>query len=55
MQPPLPGKEPEKMELSYETNPGTNYIASKMSETAMEENPEFCPGRSYPHLCRSGF
>lgn len=27
----------EKMELSYETNPGTNYIASKMSETAMEK------------------
>ena len=23
------------MELSYETNPGTNYIASKLSETAM--------------------
>lgn len=28
---------PEKMTLSYETNPGTNYIASKMSETAMKE------------------
>ncbi len=27
----------EKMELFYETNPGTNYIASKMSETAMKE------------------
>ena len=27
---------PKKMELSYETNPGTNYIASKMSETAMK-------------------
>ena len=26
---------PEKMELKYETNPGTNYIASKMSETAL--------------------
>lgn len=26
---------PQKMELKYETNPGTNYIASKMSETAM--------------------
>ena len=25
------------MELSYETNPGINYIASKMSETAMEK------------------
>ena len=23
---------PKKMELKYETNPGTNYIASKMSE-----------------------
>ena len=28
---------PKKMELSYETNPGINYIASKMSETAMEK------------------
>lgn len=28
---------PEKMTLAYETNPGTNYIASKMSETAMKE------------------
>lgn len=27
---------PEKMVLDYETNPGTNYIASKMSETAMK-------------------
>lgn len=26
---------PQKMELKYETNPGTNYIASKMSESAM--------------------
>lgn len=26
---------PEKMELGYRTNPGTNYIASKMSETAL--------------------
>ena len=25
------------MELDYETNPGTNYIASKLSETAMKE------------------
>lgn len=33
----LTGEEPEKMELFYETNPGTNYIASKMSETAMKE------------------
>ena len=32
----LTGDAPEKMELSYETNPGTNYIASKMSETAMK-------------------
>lgn len=28
-------EEPQKMELRYETNPGTNYIASKMSETAL--------------------
>lgn len=33
----LTDAEPEKMELTYETNPGTNYIASKMSETAMKE------------------
>ena len=30
-------KEPEKMQLGYQTNPGTNYIASKMSESAMKE------------------
>ena len=33
--------EPEKMLLQYATNPGTNYIASKMDETAirtMKEN-----------------
>jgi putative membrane protein len=29
--------EPEKMQLRYTTNPGTNYIASKMSESAMEK------------------
>jgi putative membrane protein len=28
---------PQKMILNYETNPGTNYIASKMSESAMKE------------------
>ena len=33
----LTDKNPEKMELLYETNPGTNYIASKMSETAMQK------------------
>ncbi len=27
--------EPKKMELEYRTNPGTNYIASKMSESAL--------------------
>ncbi len=27
--------EPQKMQLIYETNPGTNYIAMKMSESAM--------------------
>ena len=26
---------PKKMELQYRTNPGTNYIASKMSESAL--------------------
>lgn len=31
----LMDEEPQKMELNYETNPGTNYIASKMSETAL--------------------
>ena len=25
------------MELKYETNPGTNYIASKMSESALSK------------------
>lgn len=29
--------EPQQMALDYETNPGTNYIASKMSETAVEK------------------
>lgn len=28
-------KHPKKMELLYRTNPGTNYIASKMDETAV--------------------
>ena len=28
-------KHPKKMELRYTTNPGTNYIASKMDETAI--------------------
>lgn len=28
---------PQKMELQYETNPGTNYIASKMSDSALEK------------------
>ena len=28
---------PKKMELKYETNPGTNYIASKMSESALSK------------------
>ena len=31
----LMDENPQKMELNYETNPGTNYIASKMSETAL--------------------
>ena len=28
---------PQKMELEYQTNPGTNYIASKMDETAINK------------------
>ncbi|MDE6101413.1 MAG: YhgE/Pip domain-containing protein [Ruminococcus sp.] len=28
---------PQNVQLYYETNPGSNYIASKMSETAMEK------------------
>lgn len=28
---------PKNMELDYKTNPGTNYIAMKMSETALEK------------------
>lgn len=31
---------PKKMELKYATNPGTNYIASKMSETAVNKMKE---------------
>lgn len=31
---------PNKMELKYATNPGTNYIASKMSETAVNKIKE---------------
>ncbi|MCH1983503.1 YhgE/Pip domain-containing protein [Ruminococcus sp. OA3] len=31
---------PEKMHLDYETNPGTNYIASKMSDTALQKIEE---------------
>lgn len=30
---------PKKMELKYETNPGTNYIASKMSEERSVQDP----------------
>ena len=33
----LTDDQPKQMELNYETNPGTNYIASKLSETAMKE------------------
>lgn len=36
----LMDEEPLKMNLDYETNPGTNYIASKMSETAVEKIKE---------------
>ena len=31
---------PRKMQLKYETNPGTNYIAAKMSESALEKIKE---------------
>lgn len=31
----LMDNEPKKMQLDYKTNPGTNYIASKMSESAL--------------------
>ena len=30
-------EKPEKMQIDFQTNPGTNYIASKMSESAMKE------------------
>ena len=33
----LMDKNPKKMELSYETNPGRNYVAMKMGESAMKE------------------
>lgn len=33
----LMDEEPKKMELKYEVNPGTNYIASKLSDTALSK------------------
>lgn len=33
----LLNEHPQKMELEYQTNPGTNYIASKMDETAINK------------------
>lgn len=30
-------KSPQKMQLAYETNPGKNYIAAKMSDTALQK------------------
>lgn len=33
----LMDEHPKKMQLTYETNPGTNYIAMKMSESAMQK------------------
>lgn len=30
-------QQPQKMELTYTTNPGTNYIASKMDDSAIEK------------------
>ena len=36
----LMDSEPKKMELLYQTNPGTNYIASKLSESAMQKLKE---------------
>lgn len=36
----LMDEHPRKMQLKYETNPGTNYIASKMSESALEKIKE---------------
>ncbi|MDD2979937.1 MAG: YhgE/Pip domain-containing protein [Hespellia sp.] len=33
----LMDENPQKMELEYATNPGTNYIASKLSETALSK------------------
>lgn len=41
---------PKKMELTYQTNPGTNYIASKMDETAIakiRENVSATVTRTY--------
>ena len=39
----LTDENPQKMELSYDTNPGTNYIASKMSGTAMGKDRKQYP------------
>lgn len=33
----LMDEQPKKMQLTYATNPGTNYIAMKMSESAMQK------------------
>ena len=33
----LTDENPKQMQLDYEQNPGTNYIASKLGETAMKE------------------
>ena len=48
-------EKPEKMQLVYQTNPGTNYIASKMSESAMKELGKLSTGGSDQNLCQVMF
>ena len=42
--------DPEKMELMYETNPATNYIAMKLSETAMTKIEMGLQNKSPRHM-----
>lgn len=39
------------MELDYKTNPGTNYIAMKMSETALRKNQDIGRSGGHKDLC----
>ncbi len=47
----LMDENPKQMKLIYKTNPGTNYIASKMDESAMAKIEEVCVRTSNRNLC----